>query len=149
MYRNFFWLFLLCACLDQYDPRPQWERFAAERKLAHRPYPVLAKDGTLPQPAAPRDPVEVVRQQYTVLCANCHGEKGAGDGPGGAPLQVKPRNFRDPVWQQNTTDERIFSVIKSGGPAVGLSGEMAAFGAMFSDEEIKLLVAEIRKFSAE
>ena len=144
---RYLWLFVLCACLDQYDPRPQWEKFAAERELAHRPYPVLADDGTLPQPAKQRDPVVVVREKYATFCANCHGEKGAGDGVGGAPLNVKPRNFRDPTWQQKTTDERIFSVVKNGGPAVGLSGEMAAFGAMFSDEEIKLLIAEIRKFS--
>ena len=142
-------LFVLCACLEQYNPRPQWEKFAAERELAHRPYPVLAPDGTLPQPEQQRDPIEVVREKYATFCANCHGETGAGDGAGGVALNPKPRNFRDPVWQQNTADERIFSVIKSGGPAVGLSGTMAGFGAMFSDEEIKLLVAEIRKFAAE
>lgn len=142
------WLFVLCACLDQYDPRPQWEKFAAERELAHRPYPVLAEDGTLPQPAKQRDPIEVVREKYATFCGNCHGAKGGGDGVGGVALNPKPRNFRDPIWQQDTTDERIFSVIKNGGPAVGLSGTMAAFGAMFSDEEIELLIAEIRKFSA-
>ncbi len=143
------WLLVLCACLDQYDPRPQWERFAAERQLAHRTYPVLAEDGTLPQLAPPRDPVEVVQEKYATFCGNCHGAKGGGDGVGGIALDPKPRNFRDPIWQQNTTDDRIFSVIKNGGPAVGLSGTMAAFGAMFSDEEIELLIATIRKFSAQ
>ncbi len=142
-------LFVLCACLDQYDPRPQWERFAAERELAHRTYPVLAADGTLPQRAAARDPLEVVREKYGLYCSSCHGVQGGGDGAGGVALDPKPRNFRDPIWQQNTADDRIFTVIKSGGPAVGLSGTMAGFGAMFDDEEIKLLVAEIRKFAAQ
>ena len=143
------WLLVLCACLDQYDPRPQWQKFAAERELAHRTYPVLAEDGTLPQPAKQLDPVAAVQEKYALYCSNCHGAKGGGDGVGGVALNPKPRNFRDPIWQQNTTDNRIFSVIKNGGPTVGLSNTMAAFGAMFSDEEIKLLIAAIRKFSAE
>ena len=146
---RYLWLLVLCACLDQYDPRPQWEKFAAERELAHRTYPVLAEDGTLPQPDKQLDPVAAVQEKYALYCSNCHGAKGGGDGIGGVALNPKPRNFRDSIWQQNTTDDRILSVIKSGGPAVGLSGTMAAFGAMFSDEEIQLLIAEIRKFSAE
>ena len=145
--RKFFWLILLTACLDQYDPRPQWEKFAAEREIAHRPYPVLAADGNLPQPAKKLDPIAATQEKYALYCSNCHGAKGGGDGIGAVALNPKPRSFRDPIWQQNTSDDRIYNVIKDGGAAVGLSNTMAPFGALLSEEEIKLMVAEIRKFT--
>ena len=149
MMSKIFWLLILSACLDQYDPRPEWERFATERELAHRPYPVLAADGTLPQPAVQLDPVAAAREKYALYCSNCHGAKGAGDGLAGQALNPKPRDFRDATWQQSTSDERIAAVIKNGGVAVGLTATMAPFGAILTDAEIKLLVDEIRKFATE
>lgn len=142
-----FWACALTACLDQHDPRPHWEKFAAERELAHRVYPVLTADGKLPQPPQALDPVAAVREKYALYCSNCHGTDGAGDGLGGQALDPKPRDFRDAAWQQSTSDARIATIIKNGGSAAGLSATMAAFGAILDDAEIELMVAEIRKFA--
>jgi len=59
-------------------------------------------------------------------CAVCHGANGDGKGPGSSNLNPKPRDFRDRKWQQSVTDETIAKAIIYGGPAVGLSSEMAA-----------------------
>lgn len=59
-------------------------------------------------------------------CANCHGERGDGDGPGAKILPVKPRKFTDYGWQNQVTDEHLAKVIVYGGPAVGLSPDMPA-----------------------
>lgn len=58
-------------------------------------------------------------------CAVCHGLDGRGDGPGGAALVPKPRNYHDRAWQAATTDEEIEKAIVYGGPAVGQSPLMA------------------------
>ena len=146
---RYLWLLVLCACLDQSTLVRSGKSSQPSESLPTALTLCWAEDGTLPQPAKQLDPVAAVQEKYALYCSNCHGAKGGGDGVGSVALNPKPRNFRDSIWQQDTTDDRILSVIKSGGPAVGLSGTMAAFGAMFSDEEIKLLIAEIRKFSAE
>lgn len=58
-------------------------------------------------------------------CVTCHGNTGAGDGPGSVALVVKPRSFRDPAWQASVDNERIRKVIVDGGASVGLNEAMA------------------------
>lgn len=74
-------------------------------------------------PAAARAEAEKIWKER---CVTCHGVVGRGDGPGAKLLPVKPRNFGDARWQDDTTDERIAQVIVDGGRAVGLDGNMAA-----------------------
>lgn len=138
--------FVLVSCLDQYDPRPHWRKFEQERKIAHRLYPSLAEDGTLPQAEQKLDPAELAEKNYASYCSNCHGAEGRGDGAGGVALSPLPRNFRDPLWQEQTTDDRIHKAIKEGGAAVGLKNTMAPFGAILNLEEITAMVVKIRKF---
>jgi len=59
-------------------------------------------------------------------CAVCHGSNGDGNGPGAANLNPRPVDFRNRKWQRSVTDEKIAKAIVYGGPAVGLSSEMAA-----------------------
>jgi mono/diheme cytochrome c family protein len=59
-------------------------------------------------------------------CAVCHGPNGDGNGPGAANLNPRPVDFRNRKWQRSVTDEKIAKAIVYGGPAVGLSQEMAA-----------------------
>jgi len=66
------------------------------------------------------------RELFLERCATCHGENGDGQGPGSAGLNPKPRDFRDPAWQQSVSDEHIEQVIAYGGAAVGLSPLMPA-----------------------
>ena len=62
---------------------------------------------------------------WETRCVNCHGPRGAGDGPGAVALKAKPRSFNNAKWQSDTDDDRIRKVIVGGGASVGLSAEMA------------------------
>ena len=46
-------------------------------------------------------------------CANCHGEKGAGDGPDANFLMVQPANFHS-LESRSKTDEELMTVITYG-----------------------------------
>lgn len=64
------------------------------------------------------------QQIFAMRCAACHGQTGAGDGPGSAALTPKPRNLQDPKWQKSVTDDYIEKIIVQGGLAVGKSASM-------------------------
>ncbi|MGB1699357.1 MAG: c-type cytochrome [Nannocystaceae bacterium] len=88
-----------------------------------------------------------VQQIWDTRCANCHGEKGLGDGPGAVALDPKPRSFADRKWQATTTDDKIRTIIVEGGYAVGLSQSMTANPDLRSKPEIvEGLVKKIRAF---
>lgn len=88
------------------------------------------------------------RDIFKMRCATCHGEKGAGDGPGAAALDPKPRDFRDPAWQKSVTDEHIKKVIVGGGAAVGKSPAMAPNPDLKGkDATLSALVAHVRSLS--
>jgi uncharacterized membrane protein len=91
----------------------------------------------------------MARDLFAVRCAMCHGDGGAGDGPGGVALKPPPRDFRDAAWQAATTDELIRKTIVEGGAAVGKSGTMPAHPDLAADEEVlKELILYVRGFRA-
>src|SRR5690349_17372742 len=47
-------------------------------------------------------------------CVLCHGESGKGDGPGGAALNPKPRNWTDHTYMGTRTDDQLYDVIFNG-----------------------------------
>ncbi len=53
------------------------------------------------------------KKLFTQLCVVCHGEKGKGDGVGGAALNPKPRNFTLDKTQ-NQTDGEFFWKLSEG-----------------------------------
>lgn len=144
---RFVLFFVVTACLDQYDPRRHWQKFAAERQLAHRQIPSLSDDGTLPSPEQEVDLATIVDQKYALYCSSCHGDNGAGDGASAQAYSPPPRDFTDRHWQQQNDNQRIATVIRDGGGAVGLSSAMAAFGAILNQQEIDEMVAKIRRFA--
>lgn len=78
-----------------------------------------------PAPAeAGADAVAEARTIFETRCVTCHGPKGAGDGPGSAALDPKPRNFQDAAWQSSVTDDHLEKIILYGGAAVGRSPAM-------------------------
>lgn len=83
---------------------------------------------------------------YNTTCALCHGATGGGDGPGGAALDPQPASFNTTEYWAGTTDERMFNVIKNGGPAEGLSPLMAAWGPLYDDDEVRQIVEYIKTF---
>jgi mono/diheme cytochrome c family protein len=72
------------------------------------------------------DQKDAAATYFKQKCVVCHGDHGAGDGPGAAALNPKPRAFGDADWQTSVTDERIAKTIVEGGAAVGKDAAMAA-----------------------
>lgn len=84
---------------------------------------------------------------FAALCTTCHGTSGKGDGPTGAALTPKPRDWTDAAWQASVTDQELAEVILKGGSATGLSPLMP--GSMqFKDRPgvIDALVEIVRDF---
>ncbi len=84
---------------------------------------------------------------YKTYCMPCHGEKGLGDGPAGAALNPKPRNFTDGAYMKGLTDEYMIKVITEGGAAVGKTPLMAPWKGTLKDQEIKDVAAYVRAFA--
>ena len=80
---------------------------------------------------------------YRERCASCHGDGGRGDGPSARSLQRPPRDFRNPRWQHERSDNRIRTVIVQGGPALGLGPGMPASPDL-SPADVDALVTCIR-----
>ncbi len=55
-------------------------------------------------------------------CALCHGNEGKGDGPGGAGLNPKPRNFVEGKWTQGSGLTDLFKVVSNGIPNSSMAG---------------------------
>ena len=86
------------------------------------------------------------KTNFQTFCVKCHGAGGKGDGPSGATLKTKPRDFTDCARMAKLSDDTLFNVIKNGGAANGLSPDMAAWSLGFEDSEIHDLVAYVRTF---
>jgi mono/diheme cytochrome c family protein len=98
-------------------------------------------------PTPPADPAADAKSMFRTKCVVCHGDHGAGDGPGAAAIVPKPRAFADPAWQASATDEHIKKIILEGGPAVGKSPAMPPNPELKGkDEVLSALVKVIRDF---
>jgi cytochrome c553 len=97
-------------------------------------------------PSAGNEP-SMAQQLFATVCATCHGMDGTGNGPGASALNPKPRNYTDPAWQANITDEQIKQTILKGGQGVGKSPMMPAQPQLQDHPEVlDELVQIIRKF---
>jgi mono/diheme cytochrome c family protein len=95
----------------------------------------------------PQNPAADARKLFDTKCVVCHGNHGAGDGPGAAALNPKPRAFSDATWQASVTDDQIKKTIVEGGAAVGKSAAMAANPDLADKpEELSALVKIVREF---
>jgi mono/diheme cytochrome c family protein len=93
-------------------------------------------------PAADPKVVAEAKSVWDTRCTTCHGTAGLGNGPGAAALAKKPRSFKDPIWQQQTQDDKIKKVIVEGGASAGLDAAMAPNPDLASKPEV---VAELVK----
>lgn len=80
---------------------------------------------------------------WNTLCASCHGKDGSGNTVMGKKNGVK--DYRDPKVQAEFSDEKAVQAIKEG-IAEGGKTKMKAFKDKLTDDDIKALVAYIRKF---
>ena len=76
-------------------------------------------------------------------CVLCHGESGKGDGPGGAALNPKPRNWTDAAYMSSQTDDQLYDVIYNG------KGSMPAWGktGILTESEIRSAIMKVRTFA--
>ncbi|MEE2751887.1 MAG: cytochrome c [Myxococcota bacterium] len=148
--RLYFIPLILAACGGSSDPAP-----TAPAPAAPAPQAVPAP-GTEPvSPAAINAPTGEVTVEadagsdfdaagtFTQACGPCHGAAGAGDGPAGAALPIKPTSFASADFWEGRDDASVAKIIKEGGAAVGKSPLMAPFGSQFDDAQIAALVAHI------
>lgn len=77
-------------------------------------------------------------------CANCHGQTGAGDGPGGMLLTPGPRNFTNCKFHKKRNDGELFWVIKNGSPGTGMPALVK--GGILTEEEAWTIIAYERTF---
>lgn len=88
---------------------------------------------------------------YEKWCAGCHGDGGAGDGPGAAAMLPRPRDFTLGIYQIRTTatgqlptDADIQRAIDEGIPGTA----MPAWRAQLSEAERRDLVAYLKTLSS-
>ena len=75
-------------------------------------------------------------------CVLCHGQSGKGDGPGGAALNPKPRNWTDHAYMGSRTNDQLYEVIYNGKgsmPAWGKSGQL-------NETQIRSAILKVRTF---
>ena len=89
--------------------------------------PARAARKVNPRPADAAS-VEAGRKVYVAECLDCHGARGAGDGPGARDLRAKVPPLTDPaVWRQ--TDGELFWKVSTG------RGDMPGFDDMLEEDE--------------
>ncbi len=89
-------------------------------------------------------PAADVKENWAKHCVKCHGEDGKADTKMGKKAGAK--DLTDPKVQEAKTDDQFFKSIKEG-VKEGDKTLMKAYGEEgLSDDEIKALVAYVRKF---
>jgi len=95
-------------------------------------------------PAAPNVHIASGQKVYAQYCATCHGDKGLGDGPGGANLAIRPQNLADGRILNALPDHMLIRAVSEGPQSIGLSNLMPPFKPTLSDAQISDVVAYIR-----
>lgn len=81
---------------------------------------------------------------YAQSCATCHGADGKGDGPGGAGLNPKPRNFKSAAgWKNGTRLEDIYRTLEE-----GLKGSSMVSYSYLSKKDRMALAHEVQALGA-
>ena len=86
------------------------------------------------------DPAKTFQEK----CSTCHGPEGRGDGPAGAALNPKPRNYHDKAYMSTRTDQQLHDSIfngKSAMPAWGKSGQL-------TDDQVWQMVKFVRELGS-
>ena len=85
---------------------------------------------------------------YATYCAPCHGSAGNGDGPMARMLVPRPARHTDAALMNARSDEYLFRLLRDGGPALGKSALMGAWGGILSEQRLRDLVVVLRTLAA-
>ncbi|MGA2812592.1 MAG: cytochrome c [Candidatus Acidiferrum sp.] len=96
------------------------------------------KNPLQPSPAA----LQAARDLYLDNCAQCHGEKGKGDGPEATMYDPLPADLSNKKFNDGLTDGEIFYQISEG------KKPMPAFKRRFTEEQRWQLVLLVRALAA-
>ena len=94
--------------------------------------------------AAEGDPVHGA-DLYGRFCSPCHGTHGMGGGGYRGGFTPHVRVFSDKKYMESLPDEYLVLVTKIGGAAVGKSSQMPAWEKRLNEEQIREIIAHIRK----
>ncbi|MGE5185970.1 MAG: cytochrome-c oxidase, cbb3-type subunit II, partial [Acidobacteriota bacterium] len=106
------------------------------------------------EPKTPEPPVDTARgtELYNRLCATCHGDHGAGDGPTAKQLAHPPANFTEGTYELRTTeheslpvDADMFRTISRGVHGTA----MPPWGTVLSEADRWQLAAHLKTLSKE
>src|SRR5690554_3409635 len=126
---------------------PACDQGSPEGQADEQPQPAAAPAAPAAAPAVAKNPASEAKKIFKANCVVCHGDHGAGDGPGAAALEPKPRAFSDAAWQDSVTDEHLAKVIRDGGAAVGKSPIMPGNPQLKGkDDVLAELVKIVRDF---
>src|SRR6188508_1285631 len=101
--------------------------------------PVGAQDRTAPT---------TIPEMWNAWCARCHGKDGKGK-VAEPTVTVVPRDFTECKTAKSEGDPDWELAITKGGPGVGLSSQMPAFGDALKPDQIRGFVEYLRKFCTE
>jgi mono/diheme cytochrome c family protein len=87
--------------------------------------------------------LDLGQRLYAKNCAACHGERGAGNGPGGKSQPKTPADFTDARRMLAGTTALYTAKIRRGGMGTG----MPYWGSIFTEEELTALVDHLWTFS--
>jgi mono/diheme cytochrome c family protein len=115
---------------------------------------VLASAAALSALAAPPEPpgfqlngdAKRGKALFAKRCALCHGE--TGNGQGRMRLKPAPADLTASGIVDKRTDWELYVVIRDGGPTLGLSSTMLAWGKIVPDQEIRDTAAFVRSLAA-
>ncbi len=102
-----------------------------------------ASVAALPVPEPTSRPARI----YRLLCSQCHGLLGNGKGINAPHMFVAPRNHTSAPDMATATLQTVSRAIRYGGPAVGKSALMPAWGAVLAPADIDLLADYVLSLS--
>ncbi len=108
----------------------------------NKPWIVPAQYKSLKNPLTPSESnLNAARQIYVDECAQCHGERGKGDGPEARSHYPLPADLTDPKLLANAPDGEIFYQITEG------RRPMPSFKGRLTEDQRWQLVLLVRSFS--